>query len=85
MDINWAYFPFFRYLAARYQYRDNNHNFSCGFFNPTDTKQRFKSVTPETECVNRFFKGPSNRLVDVEDLTEDELEIFYNIIRDSLA
>jgi hypothetical protein len=71
-------------VAARDQHGDHDHHVPHGVRDPARGEQRDARLAVQVNELIAASEGASNRLIDVEDLTDRELEHLYKRFR-SLA
>jgi hypothetical protein len=70
---NWSTVSLFRILATCFTYRNHDHHLSDGFPHTEKQQQRFAGNTDKVERVGCCQTDASNRIVSIEDLSEEEL------------
>jgi len=63
-------------LAAHHQYRDDHCHFPDGLSHPKHPKPRFQASQLKLDELIRSVDGARNRLMDLEALSDDDLDKF---------
>jgi len=70
----WTHLPFFRHLATGDQYFYNDHYFLNGVYIQQSQNKDTAAIHLKLNELIASAENASNRLVDSEDLTEEELK-----------
>jgi low affinity Fe/Cu permease len=74
LGVGRPYIPLFQYLAAHYQYGTTIVTFLMVFLIQNTQNRDSKAVNLKLDEVIRALKGARNQLVDLEDLSDEDLK-----------